>query len=48
VSTHPPFDPELSAAMAALPAEDLQPLRAGDILARRELAHYSRKPGVPA
>jgi acetyl esterase/lipase len=37
VSTHPPFDPELSAAMAALPAELLRPMRAEDIPARREL-----------
>jgi hypothetical protein len=31
VSTHPPFDPELRAAMAALAGEELQPLRAEDI-----------------
>ena len=37
MSTHPPFDPELSAALAALPAEQLQPMRAEDIPARREL-----------
>jgi acetyl esterase/lipase len=37
VSTHPPFDPELRAAMAALVGEELQPLRAEDIPARREL-----------
>jgi acetyl esterase/lipase len=37
VSTHPPFDPELSVAMAALPAWLLRPLRAEDIPAQREL-----------
>jgi acetyl esterase/lipase len=37
VSTHPPFDPELSAALAALPAELLRPMRAEDIPAQREL-----------
>jgi acetyl esterase/lipase len=37
VSTHPPFDPELSAAMDALPAELLRPMRAEDIPALREL-----------
>jgi acetyl esterase/lipase len=35
-STHPPFDPELSAALTALPAELRQPLRLEDIPARRE------------
>jgi acetyl esterase/lipase len=37
VTTHPPVDPELSAAMAALPAELLRPMRAGDIPVQREL-----------
>ena len=37
VSTHPPFDPELSAAMAGLPAWLLRPMRAEDIPAQREL-----------
>jgi acetyl esterase/lipase len=36
VSTHPPFDPELSAAMAELPPELLRPMRAEEIPARRE------------
>jgi len=36
VSTHPPFDPELNAALAALPAELRQPMRLEDIPAWRE------------
>jgi len=35
-STHPPFDPELSAVLAALPAELQQPMTIEDIPARRE------------
>lgn len=36
VSAHPPFDPELSAALAAMPAELQRPMRAEDIPAWRE------------
>ena len=35
-STHPPFDPELSAVLAALPAELREPMTIEDIPARRE------------
>jgi acetyl esterase/lipase len=35
-STHPPFDPELSAVLATLPAELRQPMHLEDIPARRE------------
>src|SRR5215469_6424186 len=35
-STHPPFDPELSAVLAALPAELQEPMTIEDIPARRE------------
>lgn len=35
-STHPPFDPELTAVLAALPAELRQPMQLEDIPARRE------------
>jgi acetyl esterase/lipase len=37
VRTHPPFDPELGAALAALPAEFAVPLRIEDIPAQREM-----------
>jgi acetyl esterase/lipase len=36
VPTHPPFDPELSAVLAAMPAGLRQPLRIEDIPAKRE------------
>ena len=35
-STHPPFDPELSAVLAALPADLQEPMTIEDIPARRE------------
>ena len=35
-STHPPFDPELSAVLAALPADLREPMTIEDIPARRE------------
>jgi acetyl esterase/lipase len=37
-STHPPFDPELSAVLAELPAEALRPMRMEDIPVRRAQA----------
>ena len=37
-STHPPFDPELSAALAELPADLQRPLLAEDIIPWREEA----------